>query len=147
MLAELRTRPPAGARQLPGETPSWPLDDGARSAQPVAGGKQTALRLLSALLRCRKGPLHCPTRPASVPDTAVETEYVPAAAEPPQRGRLARVALIAVAVLVIVAGGFVGVLERDVRASAERMDESQRQARLAADAASRQVAETAAGRS
>ena len=54
---------------------------------------------------------------------------------------LARAALIAVAVLVVVAGGFVWRLERDVRASAERIDESQRQARLAADAASRQVAE------
>ena len=74
-------------------------------------------------------------------DTAVETEYVPSAGEPAQRGQLARVALIAVAVLVVVAGGFVWRLERDVRASAERIDESQRQARLAADAASRQVTE------
>src|SRR6266545_3404653 len=98
VLAELRSRAPAGARQLPGETPSWPLDDITR--------------------------LHSQLR---------ETDDVPNAGEPPQRGRLARAALIAVAVLTVAAAGFVWRLERDVRASAARIDESQRQARLAAD--------------
>jgi hypothetical protein len=134
VLTELRNRPPAGARQLPGETPpSWPLDDVTRlhSQLRETDGSPSLAGVLA---------LSEASAPAA-PDPAVETEYVPAAAEPPQRGRLARVALIAVAVLVVVAGGFVWRLERDVRASAERIDESQRQARLAADAASRQVAE------
>ena len=134
VLTELRNRPPAGARQLPGETPpSWPLDDVTRlhSQLRETDGSPSLAGVLA---------LSEASAPAA-PDPAVETEYVPAAAEPPQRGRLARVALIAVAVLVVVAGGFVWRLERDVRASAERIDESQRQARLAADAANRQVTE------
>ena len=133
VLAELRNRPPAAARQLPGETPSWPLDDVTRlhsQLRETDGSPSLA------------GVLALPEASAPVaPDTAVETEHVPSAGEPPQRGQLARAALIAVAVLVVVAGGFVWRLERDVRASAERIDESQRQARLAADAATRQVAE------
>ena len=140
VLAELRTRPSAGARQLPGETPSWPLDDVTRLHSQLRDTDGSPS--LVGALALPEGSAALPDASVPpVPDTAVETEYVPAAAEPPQRGRLARVALIAVAVLVIVAGGFVWRLERDVRASAERIDESQRQARLAADAASRQVAE------
>jgi len=145
VLAELRTRPPAGARQLPGETsPSWPLDDVTRlhSQLRETDGSPSlvgALALPEASATLPEASV--PIAPDPAVETEIETEYVPDAAEPPQRGQLARVALIAVAVLVVVAGGFVWRLERDVRASAERIDESQRQARLAADAASRQVAE------
>jgi hypothetical protein len=140
VLAELRTRPPGGARQLPGEAPSWPLDDVTRlhsqlretDGSPSLVGALALPEASAALPEASAPPAH---------DTAVETENLPSAGEPAQRGQLARVALIAVAVLVVVAGGFVWRLERDVRASAERIDESQRQARLAADAASRQVTE------
>jgi hypothetical protein len=140
VLAELRNRPPAGARQLPGEAPSWPLDDVTRLHSQLRETDGSPSLVGALALPEASAALPEASVPAA-PDPAVETEYVPTAAEPPQRGRLARVALIAVAVLVVVAGGFVWRLERDVRASAERIDESQRQARLAADAASRQVAE------
>jgi hypothetical protein len=140
VLAELRNRPPAGARQLPGETPSWPLDDVTRLHSQLR--ETDGSPSLAGALALPEASAALPEVPAPAdPDPAVETEHVPNAAEPPQSRGLARAALIAVAVLVVVAGAFVWSLERDVRASAERIDESQRQARLAADAASRQVAE------
>ena len=140
VLAELRNRPPAGARQLPGEAPSWPLDDVTRLHSQLRETDGSPSLVGALALPEASAALPEASVPAA-PHPAVEAEYVPAAAESPQRGRLARVALIAVAALVVVAGGFVWRLERDVRASAERVDESQRQARLAADAATRQVAE------
>jgi hypothetical protein len=57
------------------------------------------------------------------------------------RGRIGRAVLVSGVVLLVLAGLFVWRLERDVRASAARVDESQRQMRLTADATTRQLAQ------
>lgn len=133
LMAEVRSASSIGPRQLPGQTPatpSWPLEGVTRlhSQLREAGGPQmTPIRALPA---------------ASAPE--VETSLasaVTAAAGVPGRGRAATIALSALAVVIIAAGVFVWQLERDVRASAERVSASQRQLQVAAEAAVRSAAE------
>jgi hypothetical protein len=139
-VAELRSLSQNKARQLPGETPAWPLEDVTR---------------LHSQLRDTQG-VHV-TEPRALPVAAEPqtqvvrtTEYRTAAAPSPLSGVVAvdppqtrRLALIAgVVLLLIIAGGFAWRLESQVRASAEQLNETQRQLRVTTETAARQINET-----
>lgn len=136
LVNQMRTLAPP-SRQLPGDTPSWPLDDVTRLHQQLrdtAGSDQSGQRLLS------DGD---PTpRPRSTFEPA---ENVPENTSPVAGGTavtrmgLPRSVLAAALVVLVVGGGLVWRLERDMRASAVRADESQRQLRLAADTATQEM--------
>jgi anti-sigma-K factor RskA len=139
-VAELRSLSQNKARQLAGETPAWPLEDVTR---------------LHSQLRDTQG-VHV-TEPRALP---VAAEPQPAAAEPAStaaaaaaspfsrlvavdRPKTRRLALIAGGVLLlIIAGGFAWRLESQVRASAEQLNETQRQLRVTTETAARQINET-----
>lgn len=124
LLNEVRTLAPA-SRQLPGETPSWPLADVTRLHQQL-----------------RDGPASAPAGPRALPEASAPqpqpTMFEPAAATQP-RGGLSRAVLAGAVVLILAAGGLIWRLESDIRASAARAAESQRQLALAADAATREM--------
>jgi anti-sigma-K factor RskA len=140
VLAELRNLSPVTQRQL-AEPPSWPLDDVTRLHRQLRERQDTDGAAVRAL---PESSLRADARPAASAESAnnvADDQPRVAASEAPGGGRLARAALAAGVVLLVAAGVFVWRLERDVRASAARVDESQRQLRLAADAASRQLAQ------
>jgi anti-sigma-K factor RskA len=137
LVNQMRTLTPA-SRQLAGETPAWPLEDVTRLHQQLrdtAGTDQAGPRLLS------EGS--APQRPPSTfepADTVAEsTSPVVAAVPSTSRFGLPRPVLAVVLVLLVAGGGFVWRLERDMRSSAARVDESQRQLRLAADSATQEM--------
>jgi hypothetical protein len=132
LMAEVRSASSIGQRQLLGQTPStpsWPLEGVTR---------------LHNQLREAGGPQMTPIR--ALPEAAapeLEASPAPAAttAAVPGRGRAATIALSIVAVVIVAGGVFVWRLERDVRASADRVSASQRQLQVAAEAAVRTAAE------
>ena len=128
LLHEIRMLSPA-SRQLPGETPSWPLDDVTRLHQQLRDGPVTAPAGQRALPEA-SAPEPRPTM-FDVVDTVPQS---PPPGTTPRAG-LPRAVLVAAVVLLIAGGGLVWRLERDMRASAARAEESQRQLRLAAEAA------------
>ena len=133
VLAELRTLSPLSQRQLPGETPSWPLDGVTRLHQQLRETDGRDARAIRALPEA-----------ASVADgrePGLFSRESSVSRESPDRRLMARAALAVGVVLLLGAGLFVWQLERDVRASAARVDESQRELRLAADQSARQLAE------
>jgi hypothetical protein len=140
VLAELRNLSPLTQRQL-AEPPSWPLDDVTRlhrQLRETHDGDAAAVRALpesSLVAEARQAAS------SESPNNVADDQPSVAVSEGPGRGRLAWAALAAGVVLLVAAGVFVWRLERDVRASAARVDESQRQLRLAADASSRQLAQ------
>ena len=142
-VAELRSAAQPRARQLAGETrmPAWPLEDVTR---------------LHSQLRDTQG-VHVAEPPAfSVAPTPPAANVEPpnpapsAAASPFSRftaveSRKSRsVALIAsaAAIVLIAAGWFAWRLESQVRASAERLNETQQQLRQTTETAARQINET-----
>jgi anti-sigma-K factor RskA len=154
-VAELRTLSQAASRQLTGETPAWPLEDVTRlhtQLRETEGVHVTAQRALPATSDSAATTVE-PSKDSvssavdlvkDSPAAAVEPpHYSPiTAVEPSNTWGSRRVAVAAaVAVLVIAAGAFAWRLERDVRASAEQVNESQRQLRAATETAARQVAE------
>lgn len=141
VLAELRNFAPIAQRQLAAETPAWPLDDVTRLHRQLRETPGTDAPALRALPEASV---------VTEPRAAVDVEQASTATEDAlsigsggeARGRgWGRAALVAGIVLLVAAGAFVWRLERDMRASAARVDESQRQMRLAADATARQLAE------
>jgi type II secretory pathway component PulM len=119
-VAELRSLSQNKARQLPGETPAWPLEDVTR---------------LHSQLRDTQG-VHV-TEPRALPVAAEPQTH---AVDPPQTRRLALIA--GVVLLLIIAGVFAWRLESQVRASAEQLNETQRQLRVTTETAARQINET-----
>jgi hypothetical protein len=136
LLHEIRTLSPA-ARQLPGETPSWPLEDVTRLHQQL-----------------RDGPVSAPAAPRALPE-ATAPQRPPSTFEPADdiadntppavmtdttpRWGLPRAVFVAALVLLIAGGGLAGWFERNMRASAARAEESQRQLLLAAEQATREM--------
>jgi hypothetical protein len=151
-VAELRNLSHAAARQLTGETPAWPLDDVTRlhtQLRETEGVQVTAPRALpasdpgAATVKSSTDSAPAPASHDTLPTPVAPANYSPIIAVEPAKswwpGRVAVAA--AVAVLVIAAGTFAWRLERDVRASAQQVSESQRQLRAATETAARQVAE------
>jgi len=137
LLHEIRTLSPA-SRQLPGETPSWPLEDVTRLHQQLRDGPVSGPAGPRALPEAS-----APQRPPStfeladgIPDNtpAVDTSGTTMA-----RSGLGRAVIVAALVLLIVGGGLVWRLDRNMSAAAARAEESQRQLRLAADEATREM--------
>jgi DNA anti-recombination protein RmuC len=128
VLGELRAITQTTPRQLLGEMPSWPLDDVTRLHQQLrdaqGAGAPGGLRAL----------------PEGSP-IAAESTFTTAPPQSPWRGTLARLALGAAAIVIVVAGVFIWRLERDVRASAARVDETQRQLRQTSEAAAREISQ------
>lgn len=127
LMAEVRSSSAIGQRQLLGQapsTPSWPLDGVTR---------------LHSQLREADGPTMTPIR--ALPEAPASVSPPVVAADAPRRFRAATIALAVVAVAIVAAGVFVWQLERDVRASAERVSQSQRELQVAAEAAVRSAAE------
>jgi len=141
VVSELRTLTQAGSagRQLPGATPAWPLEDVTRlhsQLRDTQGVRVTEPRALPAA-----EPPAATVHPPS-PPPASEASYSPVVPVEPSRTR--RTALIAgaAAVFLLSAAGFAWRLESQVRASAEQLNETQRQLRLTTETAARQVNET-----
>jgi hypothetical protein len=137
-VAELRGLSQNTARQLPGETPAWPLEDVTRlhsQLRETPGVHVTEPRALPA-----PEPIGAPAPNTVTPAAASPFSGFDAVA-PPRARRLA--ALIAgAALLLLVAGGFAWRLESQVRASAEQLTETQRQLRVTTETAARQINET-----
>jgi hypothetical protein len=128
VLSELRAMSQTASRQLPGETPAWPLEDVTRLHQQLREAQGAAppgaLRAL---------PEGSPTEPQPI--------FASAPPESPRNRILARVAMGVAVILIVVAGAFVWRLEQDVRASAARVDETQRQLQQASVTAAREIAQ------
>jgi len=145
VVSELRTLAQAGGagRQLPGAaTPAWPLEDVTRlhsQLRDTQGVHVTESRALPAA--------EVPTaavQPPS-PQPAGEATYSPPVpVEPPRTRRTTLIAgaAAAAAVVLLAAAGFAWRLESQVRASAEQLNETQRELRLTTETAARQVNET-----
>jgi len=140
-VAELRSLSQNRARQLPaGETPAWPLEDVTRlhsQLREPPGVHVTEPRALPMAPELTSAP-------AQPPNTAPPTATPPFsgfAAVAPARTR--RLTIIAAAVLLlIVVAGFAWRVERQMRASAEQLTETQRQLRVTTETAARQINET-----
>jgi hypothetical protein len=143
VVSELRSLSHAasGARQLPSHTPAWPLEDVTRlhsQLRDTQGVHVTEPRAVDAAVTAM-APIAPP--PHSAPPTVEPTYAPPPPAEPPQYRRTALLAGAAV-VLLLGAGTFAWRLETQMRASTERLDETQRQLRLTTETAARQINET-----
>jgi len=148
-VAELRSATQTRARQLAGETqtPAWPLDDVTRLHSQLRDTQGVHVTEPRALAVAASPPL-APTPPAAPVDTPSPT---PSTVEAPfsrftpvESAKTRRVALIAgaVAVVLVATGWFAWRLESQVRASAEQLNETQRQLRLTSESAARQINET-----
>lgn len=131
-----------GSRQLTGPAASWPLEDVTRlhtQLREAQGVHVTEPRALGAAPDIETPTGQTPVPPAS----PIEPPFVaptPASA-PPQTRRIALFVAAAV-VLLFIAGAFAWRLENQVRASTERLNETQRQLRLTTETAARQLNET-----
>jgi hypothetical protein len=143
VVTELRSLPHPGpaARQLPGETPAWPLEDVTRLHSQLRETQTVHVTEPRALPATADVPAD-PVEPPHSPPSAVERPTAaPPSVEPPNTRRVALIAG-AIAVLLIGAGAFGWRLERQVRTSAEQLNETQRQLRLTTETAARQINET-----
>jgi anti-sigma-K factor RskA len=144
-VAELRSAAQPRARQLAGEpqTPAWPLEDVTRlhsQLRDTQGVHVAEPPALSAAPTPPPAPVEPP--PANpAPSTAGSPFSRFTAVEPSKTRRVALIAGAAV-VLLIAAGWFAWRLESQVRASAEQLNETQRQLRLTTESAARQINET-----
>jgi hypothetical protein len=137
LVNEVRSLAPA-SRQLPGETPSWPLEDVTRLHQQLRDNTAAGPPAPRALPEATP-PQRPPSTFEPADDVADSTPSAMAYGTSAPRASLARAVLVAAVVLLLAGGGLVWRLERDMRASAARVDESQRQLRLAADEATREM--------
>src|SRR4029453_10315910 len=120
-VAELRSLSQSRARQLPGETPAWPLEEVTRlhsQLRDTPGVHVSEPRALTA-----PEPQTGPAAPAEPPNIATPTAVSPfsrlVAADSRNTRRLALIACASI--LLIFAGWFGWRLENQVRASAERL--------------------------
>jgi hypothetical protein len=142
-VAELRSlaHVAPGARHLTGPAASWPLDDVTRlhtQLREAQGVHVTEPRALGSAPDFEPANGQTPVPPAP-PIEPASVAAVPASA--PQTRRNALIAAAAV-VLLFIAGTFAWRLENQVRASTERLNETQRQLRLTTETAARQLNET-----
>jgi len=141
VLAELRNLSPLTQRQL-AEPPSWPLDDVTRLHRQLRETPDTDATAVRALPEPSSVAEASVVAAGSDPVESVADDQLDVdSRETPVRDALARAALFVGVALLVAAGVFVWRLERDVRASAARVDESQRQMSLAADMSARQLAQ------
>ena len=145
-VAELRSATQTRTRQLAGDTqtPAWPLDDVTRlhsQLRDTQGVHVADPRALSAATNPPPAVVE-PPPPNPTPAAAAGSPFSRFGAVEPTKTR--RVALIAAAVVVllIAAGWFAWRLESQVRASAEQLNETQRQLRLTTESAARQINDT-----
>ena len=138
LLAEVRQLSATGPRQLAGDSPAWPLEG--------------VTRLHHQLRESAGGPLALP-QPAAValpaPPALIERGSIEVDQAGPQPKRdlagtrsFSRAVVAAIlAVVIVVAAGYAWSLQRDVRAAAERVEQSQLESRRAAELAGREAAE------
>jgi len=148
VVSELRTLAQAGSagRQLPGSAaPAWPLEDVTRlhsQLRDTQGVHVTEPRALQAPEPPIANESSAATVQPPLPPPPGEAAYsAPVPVESPSNRRMAFMAAAAALVL-LVAAGFAWRLESQVRASAEQVNETQRQLRLTTETAARQVNET-----
>jgi Anti-sigma-K factor rskA len=139
-VAELRSLSYNTARQLPGETPAWPLEDVTRlhsQLRDTPGVNVTEPRALTVAPEPQAAPAE-PSNTATV--TAASPFSGPGGVNPPRTRRLALIG--GATLLLILTGGFAWRLESQMRASAEQLNETQRQLRATTETAARQINET-----
>jgi hypothetical protein len=125
-------------RQLPPEAPAWPLDGVTRLHHQLRETAAPQPRALPAAIG-PDVPESFPPLSAAPADPAPLRQ--PVSAESGRAGSFPR-AVIAAIVVVIVAGGLLAWrVQRDLRAAAERAEQSQLESRSAAERASREAAE------
>ena len=138
LLTEVRQLSSNGSRQIPGETPSWPLEGVTRLHQQLRESS-APVRTLPA------GVLIAPAEPVSVappvePHRVAEfTRDASVPAEAARRGFSSPLVLAVLAIAVVLGGIFTWRLQRDVRAAASQAEQSQLESRIA-QAASREAA-------
>jgi hypothetical protein len=140
-VAELRSLAQNRAPQLPGETPAWPLEDVTRLHSQLRDTQGVHVTEPRALAVAPDPPAAPAEAPNAAPPAAGSVFSPLAAVEPPKTRRVALIAGAA-AVVLIAAGGFAWRLESQVRASAERLNETQRELRQTTETAARQLNET-----
>jgi hypothetical protein len=147
LLSEVRQLSTSTGRQLPGDAPSWPLEDVTRLHQQLRETSQvnalpaarpTARPMLSLgeapVLEAEhtEGPAAAAYREPPYREPAVET---------PPSGSAFRLLVVGLVVIgLVAAGGFAWRLQQDLRAVSERADQSQLQSKIA-EAASREAAD------
>jgi hypothetical protein len=141
LVNEVRTLSPM-SRQLPGEMPSWPLDDVTRLHQQLRDGRSGSDGPAQRALPEANGGER-PELTFAQAITSVDHAPEVTGSEGAVRAWPARNALVAALLVVVVVGaglgGLVWRLAVEMRASAARVDESQRQLKLAAEAATRDI--------
>lgn len=142
-VAELRAVQQAAPRQLPGETPAWPLDDVTRLHSQLRQTDGVHVAEPRALAAASDSPSPSREPPDSLFGRGESSSAAAAAAETRKGWRSTRAVIGAViAVLIVAAAVITWRLERDVQASAERVNEMQQQLRATTETAARQVNET-----
>jgi hypothetical protein len=139
-VAELRSLSQNKARQLPGETPAWPLEDVTRLHSQLRDTQGVHVTEPRALPFAAEPQTQVVEPPSTAPTAAPSPLSGVVAVDPPQTRRLALIA--GVVLLLIIAGVFAWRLESQVRASAEQLNETQRQLRVTTETAARQINET-----
>jgi Anti-sigma-K factor rskA, C-terminal len=142
-VAELRGAAQTRARQLAGETqtPAWPLEDVTRlhsQLRDTQGAHVTEPRALTVAPNPPAAPIEQPN-PTPSPAGSPFSRFT--AVEPAKTRRIALIGSAAV-LLLVAAGGFAWRLESQMRASAERLNATQRQLRVTTETAARQINET-----
>jgi anti-sigma-K factor RskA len=139
-VAELRSLSQNKARQLPGETPAWPLEDVTRLHSQLRDTQGVHVTEPRALPFAAEPQTQVVEPPSTASAAAPSPLSGVVAVDPPQTRRLALIA--GVVLLLIIAGVFAWRLESQVRASAEQLNETQRQLRVTTETAARQINET-----
>ena len=142
LLSEVRQLSTASGRHLPGEAPSWPLEDVTRLHQQLRETSEVnALPVALATARPMLKAGHSPVLEADRPDRPAAAAYrEPLEQRPPNRSS-SRLLLTGLGVILLVAAlGFAWRLQQDMRAVSERAEQSQLQSKIA-EAASREAAD------
>src|SRR5262245_11068682 len=128
-VAELRSLSQNRARHLPGETPAWPLEDVTRLHSQLRDTQGVHVGELRALPAASEPPAPATEPPTTASPTAPLPFSRLGGVDSSRMHRFAIIGGIALLVVLIV-GGFAWRLETQVRASAEQLNETQRQLRV-----------------
>lgn len=143
LVNEVRQLSAANHRQLPAEAPAWPLEGVTRLHQQLRETGNGPRALTAAVADASAPPAVAPVVPPAGPPRAEPNLSLDTSSGPSRTAFLfsAPVAMAIVAALIVIGGIFAWRLQQQVQAAAERAEQSQRESRLAAEAATRDASE------